>query len=189
MANAKTKYVILGLLSEHDLTGYEIKKIIDMRFSFFWNESYGQIYPELKRMVAEGLICEQAALETGKRRKTAYAITPKGKKELISWLMGPTEKETVRFELLLKMYFSSLVDAKVIQRQIGDFLVAHEQQLSMLNMAQKELQGIADEHANHQDILRIIDFGQKVYTAYIEWCRETIAYLEKRDSSCKKQED
>ncbi|MEI6101812.1 MAG: hypothetical protein WCP73_08230, partial [Eubacteriales bacterium] len=99
---------------------------------------------------------------------------------LVAWLTGPTEKESVRFELLLKMYFSNLVDAKVIQRQVNDFLIAHEQQLSMLNEFQKELSGIANEHSNHLDILRIIDFGQKVYTAYIDWCRETINYLENR---------
>lgn len=180
MASAKTKYVILGLLGEQELTGYEIKKIIDMRFSFFWNESYGQIYPELKRLVAEGLITTREAQDAGKRKKTAYSTTEKGKRELVSWLMGPTEKETVRFELLLKMYFSNLVDAGVMHRQVNEFLIAHEQQLALLNMAEQELLDIQDAHQNHQDILRIIDFGQKVYAAYIEWCRETIEYLEKR---------
>lgn len=181
MTNAKTKYVILGLLSEQDLTGYEIKKIVDIRFSFFWNESYGQIYPELKKMMAEGLITMHSMPDAGKRKKIGYSITENGKKALVAWLTGPTEKESVRFELLLKMYFSNMVDAKVMQRQVFDFLTAHEQQLAVLNMVQTELQVIAEEHSNHQDILRIIDFGQKVYTAYIEWCRETIKYLEKRD--------
>ncbi|MCK7479112.1 MAG: PadR family transcriptional regulator [Candidatus Moduliflexus flocculans] len=57
MAN-NTKYVILGLLTEAPLSGYEIKKLVDIRFRFFWSESYGQIYPELKRLTAMGLIDE-----------------------------------------------------------------------------------------------------------------------------------
>ncbi len=180
MANAKTKYVILGLLSEGDLTGYEIKKIIDARFTFFWNESYGQIYPELKKLAAGGLLCAHDAPNEGARKKTAYSITNKGRNELVAWLAGPTEKETVRFELLLKMYFSNLVDAKVMQRQVAEFMAAHEQQLAMLELAQKELLGIPDPHENHGDILRIIDFGQRVYAAYIAWCGETLEYLKKR---------
>lgn len=52
----QTEYVILGLLSESPLTGYQIKRIIDVRFHFFWNESYGQLYPALKSLNATGLI-------------------------------------------------------------------------------------------------------------------------------------
>lgn len=32
---SKTGYVLLGLLNEENLTGYEIKKIVDTRLSFF----------------------------------------------------------------------------------------------------------------------------------------------------------
>jgi DNA-binding PadR family transcriptional regulator len=46
----QTDYVILGLLSEAPMTGYTIKRLIDIRFKFFWNESYGQLYPELRAL-------------------------------------------------------------------------------------------------------------------------------------------
>ncbi len=41
----QTDYVILGLLAEQPLSGYQIKKIVDIRFGFFWSESFGQIFP------------------------------------------------------------------------------------------------------------------------------------------------
>ena len=110
---SKTKYVILGLLSESDLTGYEIKKIIDIRFSFFWNESYGQLYPELKKMVGNEIIQIKANDNTTKREKITYSITEKGISELKMWLCQPTEKENVRFEILLKMYFSNKADKEI----------------------------------------------------------------------------
>ncbi len=179
MNNPKTKYVILGLLSEGNLTGYEMKKIIDIRFSFFWNESYGQIYPQLKRLAREGLIGMEAEA-AGKRKKITYSLTDPGKRELVEWLREPAEKESVRFELLLKMYFSNLVDAGIIKTQVKDFMENHVKQLKILDLFQKELESIPDD-GNHRDILRIIDFGQRVYKAYIEWCGETIDYLERRD--------
>lgn len=50
-----------------------------------------------------------------------------------------------------------------------------------MDMFQKELSSIKDLHSNHGDILRVIDFGQKVYKAYIDWCEETTIYFESRN--------
>ncbi len=51
----KSKYVILGMLARMPLTGYTIKKWLENEYSHFWQESYGQIYPTLKILVAQGL--------------------------------------------------------------------------------------------------------------------------------------
>ena len=182
MNKSKTKFVILGLLSESDLTGYEIKKIIDIRFSFFWNESYGQLYPELKKLVAQELIIIRLSQNDTKREKITYSLTDKGLNELKLWLCEPTEKESVRFELLLKLYFSNKVESQVIINHITDFQHNHQKQLHILNMFEKELSAIP-EHSDHTDVLRVIDFGQKVYNAYLDWCNETIKYLEGRDTN------
>jgi DNA-binding PadR family transcriptional regulator len=73
----KTRFVILGLLNEEPLSGYDIKKIIDIRMSFFWQESYGQIYPELAKLRKEGLI-EQISVAADEERKHDYDIMPEG---------------------------------------------------------------------------------------------------------------
>lgn len=180
MKKGKTKYVILGLLTEGPMTGYDIKKIIDLRFSFFWNESYGQLYPVLKILTDDKLI--QADKNIVGRGKIIYSITNEGKKALVEWLESPTEKETVRFELLLKMYFLGENSADVMKKHVVGFMDSHKNQLAMLDMFEKELRPIANID-NHEDVLRVIDFGQKVYRAYIEWCEETIHYLERRDNN------
>ena len=181
MRKSKTQYVILGLLSESNLSGYEIKKSIDNRFSFFWNESYGQIFPELKLLEQRESIEVLSSKPDSKRDKITYAITQKGIDELKNWLYEPVEKDNVRIEILLKMYFSSIVDKDVIKKHIEEFMAVHQMQLRTLNMFTDELTKIKDDHSNHEDILRVIDFGQKVNKAYIDWCNETIIYLESGD--------
>lgn len=176
----QTDYVILGMLSESPLTGYEIKRIIDIRFRFFWSESYGQIYPTLKSLSASGLIEEMVMDTKRKRSRKTYQIRPEGFKELRHWLSQPVERESVRLEILLKMYFSHLIDAKVMIQHILIFQQAHEQDLGILNMFEKELRSIYDDDPNHPYILRVIDFGQKVNEAYIDWSHETIKFLESR---------
>ena len=51
-----TARVILGLLALGDETGYDMKQTIDLSTRFFWGASYGQIYPELRRLEAGGLV-------------------------------------------------------------------------------------------------------------------------------------
>lgn len=92
MRKNKTKFVILGLLSEGDLTGYEIKKIIDIRFSFFWNESYGQLYPELKNLEQDDLIHSIKILNPA---EMLYVIRSQIKAEL-HWNYGWQNRHSTR---------------------------------------------------------------------------------------------
>ncbi len=176
----QTDYVILGLLSEQPLSGYQIKRIVDIRFKFFWSESFGQIFPALRALAAEGFIAELPAPQTGARAQRTYRILPAGQAALADWLVQPVEKESLRLEILLKTYFSNYAAPEAMLAHLAAFEESHRQQLHMLGLFQQELEGIADEDENHRDILRVIDFGQKVNGAYLDWCRETIAYFEQK---------
>ena len=71
----QTDYVILGLLAERPLSGYQIKKIVDIRFGFFWSESFGQIFPALKSLAVQGFAAECPQQTAGGRAAKAFAIT------------------------------------------------------------------------------------------------------------------
>ncbi len=177
----KTRFLILGLLSEEPLSGYEIKRIVDARFSHFWNESFGQIYPELARLEGEGLVeMEKKGSEGGKERKV-FSITPAGLDALKSWLAKPVEKEIVRFEILLKLYFSNLLDPTVMIGHIREFEMTHRKQQEMFNTFEKEIRQHIDMHDNHEEVLMVLHFGQKVCKAYGEWCAEVLQSLGNRN--------
>ena len=53
---APTARVILGFLSFEPRRGYDIKQVADLSTRFFWGASYGQIYPELRRLEPAGLV-------------------------------------------------------------------------------------------------------------------------------------
>jgi DNA-binding PadR family transcriptional regulator len=50
------RYAILGLLHYRNMHGYEIKHHIESHFGHMRTINYGQIYPNLKSMEAEGLL-------------------------------------------------------------------------------------------------------------------------------------
>ncbi len=64
------RYMILHVLREENLTGYQIMKRIK-EFTGFWKPSPGSLYPILKSMEKEGLI---------KRKDKKYEVTEKGRK-------------------------------------------------------------------------------------------------------------
>jgi PadR family transcriptional regulator, regulatory protein AphA len=103
-----TAYVILGMVSREPRTGYEIKAAVDNTTRFFWAASYGQIYPELKRLSEAGLV-EGVDASQGDRKRTRYAITPDGEQELKDWLRRPPQTTEMREEGLLKLFFSGVL--------------------------------------------------------------------------------
>ena len=106
MELSATAYVVLGMLRHEPRTGYEIKAAVDRSTRFFWAASYGQIYPELRRLEAAGLI-EGTAEPRGGRRRTVYALTDAGREELRSWLERGAEVLEMRDEGLLKLFFAA----------------------------------------------------------------------------------
>jgi len=106
-----TAYVILGMVSKEPRSGYEIKAVVDNSTRFFWAASYGQIYPELKRLAEAGLVVGSDA-PTGGRRRTVYEITADGEEELKAWLRQPPSTYEMREEGLLKLFFANVLPAE-----------------------------------------------------------------------------
>ena len=77
-----TGYVIFGMLALGARTGYEIKNVVDHSTRFFWAASYGQIYPELRRLEAAGLV-EGKSSPTGGRKRREFTLTKTGRAELV----------------------------------------------------------------------------------------------------------
>jgi PadR family transcriptional regulator AphA len=105
MERSPTAYVILGLLGWWPMSGYDIKAVVDKSTRFFWAASYGQIYPELRRLVDAGLV-EEVGEPEGGRRRTVYKLTEAGRGELREWLAQRPETFELRDEGLLKLFLA-----------------------------------------------------------------------------------
>src|SRR5204862_28872 len=81
------------------------KAFVDKSTRFFWAASYGQIYPELRKLADAGLI-QGEAKPAGGRRRTVYELTPEGRKRLREWLEVEPEALEMRDEGLLKLFFA-----------------------------------------------------------------------------------
>jgi PadR family transcriptional regulator, regulatory protein AphA len=98
-------WVVLGLLALGRRTGYDIKRVVDRSIRHFWAASYGQIYPELRRLQAAGWIEGESAPRGGRLRRF-YGITPAGRLALKDWLAGRETRIEMRDESLLRLFFA-----------------------------------------------------------------------------------
>jgi DNA-binding PadR family transcriptional regulator len=170
----KTRYVILGLLREEKLTGYEIKKSIDNRMRFFWQESYGQIYPELMSLMRDEMIREviPKSTEIMKREKIRYEITDKGLVELKQWMETDNEKDTVRSEALLKFYLAADENKQEIKQHLQTFNRQRKEQLLLFERFREQLFQDIDLHNNHKYILEVLELGIKEQELYCNWSEQ-----------------
>src|SRR5262249_56680091 len=100
-----TEYAVLGMLAMGPGSGYDLKKRIEGSIAHFWSESYGQIYPIVSRLAAEGLIARRLERQKGKPDRHVYSITAAGHERLGRWLGEPAREQGIRSELLLKLFF------------------------------------------------------------------------------------
>ncbi len=100
-------------------TGYEIKQKIEISTGFFWGASYGQIYPELKRLERVGLVRATADPRGGLKR-TAYRLTAAGEQALHEWLADPGgQLFELRDEALLKVFFGDLLSSDALLANVA----------------------------------------------------------------------
>ena len=103
-----TGRVILGMIALGKRTGYDIKQMVDKSTRHFWAASYGQIYPELRRLEAYGLIAGRDE-PSGGRARTVYSLTAVGRSALRGWLASDAELvDELRDEGMLKLFFSDV---------------------------------------------------------------------------------
>jgi DNA-binding PadR family transcriptional regulator len=100
-----TSYVILGHLALRTWSTYELAQQMKRSTRHYWPRAESKIYEEPKKLVAHGLAT--AALEyTGRRPRTVYAITDKGREAIRGWLDEPGQPPVVEFEGAVKVLFA-----------------------------------------------------------------------------------
>src|SRR5436190_23157664 len=94
-------WVVLGLVALEPRSGYDIKRVVDRSIRHFWAASYGQIYPELKRLEDASWIAGDDA-PRGARARRVYRITDAGTQALREWLFGRETRIELRDASLLR---------------------------------------------------------------------------------------
>lgn len=174
-----TKFMILGLLNHEPMSGYDIKQKSDKVLKYFWATGFGQIYPSLKVMTDEGWIMVTKQKGVSGPDKQLYEITDLGRNVLVDWLKEPAIKEHVRYEVLLKLFFSGAAEKSDALLNIEHFKERNEENLKIMKQFSAQLEPVLKDSPDHIYYYLTTSFGEKVYSAYLEWADEASALIEK----------
>jgi DNA-binding PadR family transcriptional regulator len=172
-----TGRVILAMIRKGRTTGYEIKQLVDLSTRFFWAASYGQIYPELRRLEEAGLVAGSEEPQGGRQRRS-YRLTDDGESALDGWLRSTSELTyELRDEGLLKLFFSDELPAAARLNLLRRMRRRHEQMVVQLRSVEP---GAREGGAGAYQVLR---YGLAHHRWIADWCREQEAELEASWSS------
>jgi DNA-binding PadR family transcriptional regulator len=180
MKKNQTSYVILGILAIHpNQSGYEIRQTIQQTVGFFWNESYGQLYPTLKHLASEGLIESCKSTSSPRSTRQEYSLTPAGHATLQQWLALPFRDDPPRNEFLLKLFFARDAAPGVSIAHLRKFQESNRSLLAALSNLETLARARNSGHANpgFPFWMLTLSYGLSQIRSALDWSESAVALL------------
>lgn len=178
-----TELAILGLLAEEARSGYDIKKEVEGRLGHFWSESYGHIYPMLRRLLDRGLVGVALERQDGKPDRKVYSLTEAGRSALAAGFVEPPATQRPRNELLLRIFLGRHAPVEHLLRDVrarrdqaaGTLEALHEIRCRL------DAERVTGPDRAYWDLT--LDYGFRVLGALVAWAEAAEAELERISES------
>jgi len=183
---------LLGLLTIEPMSGYDLGLMVRASIGHIWHESYGQIYPNLKKLAAQGLVESKTEKQTGRPDRRVYSITKRGREQLVLWLSVPPQPEIPRNEMLLKLFFGAQVPTRILVGNVERMVEEHRALLEKFRHAEVEEIDRNPQYPDAPFWKMAARFGQIEMQAHLKWAEETLRELrkiEKQRSSSKRTKE
>ena len=109
---------VLAALLEGPASGYDLAKIFDSSVGNFWMATPQQLYRELERMEADGLI-EATVVEQSRRpNKRVFTATGEGERVLREFTARPPRPTAIRDELMVQVQSVDAGDAEAVRAAV-----------------------------------------------------------------------
>lgn len=177
---------VLGWLSYGPMSGYDIRQRIEGSTANFWSESFGQIYPALKRLTDEGLATMRELQPEGQRLRKEYRLTAAGKAKLREWLGEPCGQQVRREELLLKLFFGDRAPKGAMREAVTRRLELAHEELASYAEIEREIQAMRGTHGSAPYWMMTLEFGKAQAAATKSWCEQTLRELERLEKGSEK---
>lgn len=176
-ARTTTAECLLGLLSLGPMSGYDLRRLTERSTANFWSESFGQIYPSLKRLMEGGLVAMKEQRTDGQRLRKVYRLTGEGRARLKEWLAEPCGVQVRREELLLKLFFGDRAPRGAMRAAVEERRERLRAELERYAAFRKEIASEAGRHPAAPYWMLTLECGVVEATAALGWCERTLAEL------------
>jgi DNA-binding PadR family transcriptional regulator len=127
------KTVCLGMLTDGEASGYDLKKAFESSFGHCFAAGYGSIYPALASLAEQGFVSCREVPQEGKPDRKVYRITEEGLQQLLTELDDPAPSHKVRSEFLATMCFAHLMSREQIETVLDSRIADAEHNLQLID--------------------------------------------------------
>jgi len=163
------EYVITGMVLHKPLTGYDIKKEIELGIGNFYKSSNGNLYPALKKLTEKGhlILTEQTHVE---RLKKYYIATESGKAAFLEWLKSPIDKNSLSISLLTRVFFLGELPKDIRSQKLQEYEL---EMLKILEAHKKIEKQFADSIKSDRDYFELstLYYGLQTAQGMIRWLK------------------
>ena len=168
-------FALLGVLARDSLSGYDLALQFKRGLGPFWHARHSQIYPELARLEAAGLVTHERIEQRDRPDKKVFEITGRGVDALSKWVSSPIDVSQIRDELTLRAYSVWLADAARAAALFADQAAQHRAQLAQYEAVRAEMERTCGPRLNQPDSPEFASYATLrrglLYEAELaEWC-------------------
>ncbi|MFH8658209.1 PadR family transcriptional regulator [Streptomyces afghaniensis] len=176
---------ILAVLLDTEASGYDLAKYFDASVANFWTSTPQQIYRELEKMEAQGLVSARVIPQERRPNKRLFSLTEAGRAELHGFTARRPKPLAYRDELLVQVQSLEAGDAEAVRRAVRDKQEAAETKLKryerlrdriLAGRTEADFLATADRVGPYLTLARGIAFEQE----NIRWCEFALEVFDRR---------
>lgn len=168
------------------MTGYEAYKYFQTSVGYVWHAPDSQIYPELRRMEADGLLESKETPMGKKGKRKTYYITDAGREDFRRWVNEPAEYVRERDPVHLRAAYFEWAEPDNIRQHLLTHIEYHESRISqwqdlvveIVNRSNPTLIQRLESYPEDQ-WQKIIDYKIFAYEGMIARSRAEVAWAQK----------
>ncbi|OBI54322.1 PadR family transcriptional regulator [Mycolicibacterium fortuitum] len=176
---------VLAALLDGEASGYDLAKGFDASVANFWMATPQQLYRELDRMSAEGLIEARLVEQDRRPNKRLYSLTDAGRKALLEFTEVPPKPGAIREDLLVQIQAVDSGNIETVRTALAERLQWATAKLARYRRGQEHLLAGRTEDAYLAEADRVGPYltllrGIRFEEENIEWARRALDVIEQR---------
>jgi DNA-binding PadR family transcriptional regulator len=179
------RHAVLAALLEGEASGYELAKRFDVSVAEFWSATPQQLYRDLDRLEADGLVAARVVEQQRRPNKRVFTLTEAGLAELHSFTAGPARPPAIRDELMVKVQAVDVGDAEALRATVAARLTQSTAKLARYDRMRDKMLNGRDEEDYLRESDRIGPYltllaGRLYEQANIRWSEQALTILDRR---------
>ncbi|MEU5263843.1 PadR family transcriptional regulator [Amycolatopsis sp. NPDC021455] len=182
------RHALMAALLEGEASGYDLAKGFDASVANFWAATPQQLYRELDRMAAGGLVHARVVHQQRRPDKRLFSLTTAGHRALHEFTARPPRPGVIRDELLVQVQAVDAGDETAVRRALEERLSRAEAKIARYERLRARLLdgrfeddylAEAERIGPYLTLMRGLSFERE----NLRWCEQSLKILARRQGT------